>query len=128
MRFGIRTPSLRKRIAAKTSIKRMIRSKIRAPRGYGWVTNPRKALYNRIYYRTTRKACYIATAVYGDIDAPQVVKLRKFRDESLRNTVVGKAFIFLYYLISPSLIWMFSKNDIISRTTKKALDFFLTKI
>lgn len=53
MKFGIRVPSLRKRIAARTSWKRMVRSKIRAPRGMGILTNPKKAIYNRVYNRTT---------------------------------------------------------------------------
>lgn len=26
---------------------------LKAPRGYAWITNPRKAAYNRIYNRTT---------------------------------------------------------------------------
>lgn len=55
MRFGIRRPSLRKRFAARTSLKRMVRHSLglKAPRGFGWITNPRKAAYNRIYNRTT---------------------------------------------------------------------------
>ena len=55
MKFGIRTPSLRKSIAARTSIKRVVRHNLglKAPRGFGWFTNPKKALYNRIYSRTT---------------------------------------------------------------------------
>lgn len=55
MKFGIRTPSLRKRIAARTSVKRYIRNNLglKAPRGYGWITHPKKALYNRVYDRTT---------------------------------------------------------------------------
>jgi hypothetical protein len=55
MKFGIRTPSLKKSIAARTSVKRMVKNSLglRAPRGWGWVTNPRKAVYNRIYTRTT---------------------------------------------------------------------------
>ena len=53
MKFGLRRPSLRKRIAARTSFKRYIRHslKVKAPRG--WVTNPRRAAYNRLYQRTT---------------------------------------------------------------------------
>jgi hypothetical protein len=27
--------------------------KIKAPRGTGWLTNPKRALYNRVYRRTT---------------------------------------------------------------------------
>jgi hypothetical protein len=55
MKFGIRTPSLRKSIAARTSLKRIVRHNLglKAPRGYGWLTNPRKAAYNRVYNRTT---------------------------------------------------------------------------
>lgn len=55
MKFGIRTPSIRRSIAARTSPKRFIRHSLglKAPRGWGWITNPRKAAYNRIYSRTT---------------------------------------------------------------------------
>lgn len=59
MRFGIRRPSLRKRIAARTSPARFLRHSLglKAPRGWGWLTNPRRAAYNRVYNRTTRPAC-----------------------------------------------------------------------
>ncbi len=55
MKFGFRKPSLRKRIAARTSIPRMIRHNLglKAPRGYGWLTDPKRALYNRVYNRTS---------------------------------------------------------------------------
>lgn len=58
MKFGIRTPSLRKRVAARTSWKRVVRHNLgfKAPRGFGWFTNPKRAAYNRIYNRTTVKA------------------------------------------------------------------------
>lgn len=26
---------------------------LKAPRGFGWITNPKRALYNRIYNRTS---------------------------------------------------------------------------
>jgi hypothetical protein len=26
---------------------------VKAPRGYGWLTNPKRAAYNRVYNRTT---------------------------------------------------------------------------
>jgi hypothetical protein len=55
VKFGIRTPSLRKRVAARTSWKRAVRHNlgVKAPRGMGWITNPRRAAYNRVYNRTT---------------------------------------------------------------------------
>jgi hypothetical protein len=65
MKFGIRRPSLRKRIAARTSWKRVVRHNLgfKAPRGYGWITKPRKAAYNRVYNRTTvglGKGCLVS--------------------------------------------------------------------
>lgn len=55
MKFGFRTPSLKKRIAARTSLKRVVRHQLgfKAPRGWGWITNPKKAAYNRVYHKTT---------------------------------------------------------------------------
>ena len=55
MKFGIRTPSLKKRIAARTSWKCVARHSLglKAPRGIGWLTDPKRAAYNRIYSRTT---------------------------------------------------------------------------
>ena len=55
MKFGFRIPSLTKRIAARTSLKRIVRHRLglKAPRGWGWLTNPRRAAYNRVYNRTT---------------------------------------------------------------------------
>lgn len=55
MKWGLRKPSLRGRIAARTSWKRYVRQSLglKAPRGFGWITNPRKAAYNRLYRRTS---------------------------------------------------------------------------
>ncbi len=64
VRFGFRIPSLRKRISARTSLKRYVRNNLglKAPRGWGWLTNPRKAAYNRVYNRTTRGCLVILLA------------------------------------------------------------------
>ena len=55
MKFGLRKPSLRKSFAARTSLKRAVRHSlgVKAPRGAGWLTNPKKAAYNRVYSRST---------------------------------------------------------------------------
>jgi len=55
MKIGIRKPSLSKRINARTSIKRQVvhRAGLKMPRGYGWVRNPRKFVYNKVYNRTS---------------------------------------------------------------------------
>lgn len=55
MKLGLRIPSIQKRIAARTSLKRVVRHSLglKAPRGWGWFTNTKKAAYNRVYNRTT---------------------------------------------------------------------------
>ena len=64
MKFGFRTPSFKKRVAARTSLKRYVRQNmgLKAPRGMGWLTNPKKAAYNRVYNRTT-KGCMVTILV-----------------------------------------------------------------
>jgi hypothetical protein len=55
MKFGFRTPSLKKRISAKTSLKRQVvhRLGFKMPRGWGWLRDPKKYAYNKVYRRTT---------------------------------------------------------------------------
>ena len=67
MKFGLRIPSLKKRTAARTSGKRMLRHNLglKAPRGWGWLTNPKRALYNRIYNRTTRGCLILLLGISG---------------------------------------------------------------
>ena len=53
MKFGIRKFSIKKSIAARTSLSRRIRHNwgIKMKSGGGFLTNPKKASYNRIYNR-----------------------------------------------------------------------------
>ena len=39
----------------------------KAPRGFGWLTNPKRAAYNRIYYRTTRGCMILVVPFLGAI-------------------------------------------------------------
>ena len=68
VRFGFRVPSLKKRISARTSLKRAIRHRVglKAPRGWGWITNPKRAAYNRVYSRTTR-GCLVVLGFWGTL-------------------------------------------------------------
>ena len=69
MKFGLRKFSLNKRIAARTSWKRIARHSLglKAPRGFGWFTNPKKALYNRIYSRTTISWDRLTTDIFNKL-------------------------------------------------------------
>ncbi|MCF0162100.1 MAG: hypothetical protein HUJ88_05910 [Fusobacterium necrophorum] len=58
MKFGFRTPNLEKKLKAKTTgaIKRKVKSAVNplyGKKGMGIVNNPKKALYNKIYNKTT---------------------------------------------------------------------------
>lgn len=55
MKFGIRKPSLKKRISARTSIKRQVvhRAGLKMPRGWGWIRDPKKYAYNKVYNKTS---------------------------------------------------------------------------
>lgn len=56
------------------------------------------------------RACFIATAAYGDADAPEVVALRRFRDERLLSNRLGTAFVRLYYRWSPPLARLIARK------------------
>jgi hypothetical protein len=75
VRFGFRVPSLKKRLSARTSVKRYVRNSLglKAPRGWGWLTNPKKAAYNRVYNRTTRGCLALVVAIVGGLAAVSYV-------------------------------------------------------
>ncbi len=55
MKFGIRTPSLKRMISTRLSPKRQLVNVLglKMPRGYGILRNPKRAIYNKIYNRIT---------------------------------------------------------------------------
>lgn len=63
--------------------------------------------------------CFIATAVFGDYNAPEVVFLRVFRDESLGQSAAGRGFIQAYYAVSPSLATFIAKSELLRGIVRK---------
>lgn len=58
MKIGMRKPSIKKSIAARTTgrAKRAVKKAIipgYGKRGMGWLKNPKRAAYNKIYRKTT---------------------------------------------------------------------------
>lgn len=58
MKFGLRTPSFKKSFKARTTgrAKRAIKKAIipgYGKKGMGWIKNPKKAAYNKIYRKTS---------------------------------------------------------------------------
>ena len=58
MKFGMRKPSIKKSIAARTTgrAKRSVKKAINpdyGKKGTGWIKDPKKAAYNKIYNKTS---------------------------------------------------------------------------
>lgn len=66
--------------------------------------------------------CYVATAVYGSYNCPQVWTLRRYRDYTLAETWYGRAFIHTYYAISPTLVKWFGHTEWFKKMWKGKLD------
>ena len=66
--------------------------------------------------------CYVATAVYGSYDCPQVWTLRRYRDNDLAETWYGRAFIHTYYAISPTLVKWFGHTEWFKKMWRGKLD------
>lgn len=72
--------------------------------------------------------CYIATMAYGSYEHPQVLQLRKFRDETLAQSKFGRYFIAAYYKVSPKLVELLKNKKSINsaiRTLLNALIHFI---
>jgi hypothetical protein len=65
--------------------------------------------------------CFIATAAYGSPLAPQVQALREFRDLYLLPHPAGKAFVALYYKLSPPLAQLIAGSDILRTIVRGGL-------
>ena len=72
--------------------------------------------------------CYIATAIYGSYDCPEVWTLRRFRDDVLRRYWLGVLFVKLYYKMSPVLVKHFGEEDWFNKIFKYILDSFVNKL
>lgn len=72
--------------------------------------------------------CYVATAVYGSYDCPQVWTLRRFRDQRLAPTWYGRAFIRVYYAVSPTLVKWFGNTGWFRRFWRGRLDRMVKKL
>jgi hypothetical protein len=84
------------------------------------------------YYKPKKikstSGCYIATAVYGDYDAPEVLVLRKFRDQVLKKYILGRTFIKIYYTVSPPLARKLRNQKSINSGVKRVLDQIVKKL
>ena len=86
---------------------------------------------NAEHHDTAQKksiGCYVATAVYGSYDCPEVWTLRRFRDNILAETWYGRAFIKIYYAISPTIVKWFGHAKWFNHMWRGALDRMVDKL
>lgn len=69
--------------------------------------------------------CYVATAIYGSYDCPQVWTLRRYRDYTLAQTWHGRVFIKLYYAVSPTVVKYFGSTRLFQMFWRDKLDTFV---
>lgn len=74
--------------------------------------------------KNKKEGCYIATAIYGSYNSPEVLILRQFRDQTLQKYILGRLFISTYYFVSPMLSKTVRKNKLLNAS----ISFFLAKI
>jgi len=90
--------------------------------------NAKKKFNNLANELKPKGGCYIATMAYSDYDHPQVIELRKFRDEFLNKSYLGKKFIQYYYAYSPSLVEKLKDNQKVNQIVRKCLNLFIKLI
>lgn len=72
--------------------------------------------YSRYGYSSSSSdTCFVATAVFGDIEHPGVLALRKWRDSFLKTRLWGRIFIKLYYRIGPALAKLTKRSPALRR-------------
>lgn len=75
-----------------------------------------------------KEGCYIATAVYGSYDAPEVMTLRCFRDNTLKKSYFGRLFIRVYYTLSPPIAKKLKNAHKINGFVRRILDRWVNKL
>jgi hypothetical protein len=69
----------------------------------------------------TGATCFVATAAYGDPDHEDVVFLRQYRNNTLKKTVLGRAFIATYWKVGPVLAKPVKANAGLQRIIRRLL-------
>lgn len=66
--------------------------------------------------------CFVATAVYGSYDCPEVRVLRRWRDTALLPHKLGKELVGTYYAFSPHLVRVIGTHRWFAGPVRRALD------
>ena len=75
-----------------------------------------------------KEGCFIATAVYGDSEAPEVLVLRRFRDKVLLKSESGRWLAAVYYRLSPPIARALRTRPTARKHLKRLLDFVAERL
>ena len=87
-----------------------------------------REVFSTIPQKNKFGGCYVATAVYGSYDCPQVWTLRRYRDNTLAETWYGRVLVKTYYVISPTLVKWFGHTEWFKKMWQGKLDRMVTKL
>jgi hypothetical protein len=98
----------------------------------GWSRSELKKIDTGSSSRSTNsdsggEECFVATAVYGDVCHPDVRRLRRFRDETLRHAAWGRTFIAWYYRHGHGLAEQLEGHRTLRRGVRWALAQFVER-
>lgn len=85
MKFGVRTPSIKKSIKSRTTgkLKRTVKKTIvpeYGKKGMGWLTDPKKAAYNKVYNKTS---IGVADLISGGNNTKGSRKNRSYQEQNI---------------------------------------------
>lgn len=77
------------------------------------------------YTAEKKVGCFIATAVYGDYNAPEVIALRRWRDDKLLTAPLGRVAVWGDYRLSPPVAKFLENCPGLALRVRNVLDAFV---
>lgn len=108
MKIGVRKPSLKKSFKAKTTgaLKRKIKKALipgYGKKGKGWITNPKKALYNKVYNKATVSTKDVVKSSLKDSKDSKKAATADIQQSLLLNIIIWFFVISIIILFIPFL-------------------------
>lgn len=81
------------------------------------------------YVQENRQSrCFVATVVYEDVDALEVIRLRNWRDTKLNKSLWGSIIIKAYYLLGPYFARIISTKPKLKKVIRNILDRIVKRL
>lgn len=103
-------------------------NRTRNSKGSDKVTSDIKTTTGNMHIESKSGYCYVATATYDNINHPNVILLRDFRDRYLCKMWFGRIFIQVYYTIGKYLAFFPSHSRYVKQMSRKILDYIVEVI